>query len=61
MSRVIRNKNEENRPSSSGEDSVTVKSLSLVCKHTVRIILNYFRKFQFAHSLFFLISHVEYE
>ena len=29
MSRVVRNKNEENRPSSSGGDSVTVKNTFL--------------------------------
>ena len=38
MSRVVRNKNKENRPSSSGGDSVIVKYLSQVCKHTVSIV-----------------------
>ena len=36
MSRVVRNKNEENRPSNSGGDSVTVKKYFLIDKRKVR-------------------------
>ena len=42
MSRLVRNKNEENRPSSSGGDSVTVKNTLL--STNVRYLLSNLEK-----------------